>query len=218
MTWMRSGPFEARNLRRVGLWLLGTLAGCATVAPVPQDVFLRLSLPQTIPTSGQPWPGEEIRVAPIAASGLHRERPLVLTEDAGSTLTQSRHRLWIDSPERLLQSFFMDCLRDANVAPRIVAEPGAQTGLVVSGRLLRFEQEVRPGATQVVAGVEFVVRDVRRNDTLLAREFSAEETLADASPTAIAQGMSRAAARICTDLASAAGLALNPVQSRGSAR
>lgn len=205
-------------MKRVRFGLVGVLAGCGAVAPVPQDVFLRLSPPASIPSAGQAWPGEEVRVAPIAASGLHRERPLVVTEDAGSTLMQSRYRLWIDSPERLLQSYFTACLREAGIAPRVVAEAGARTGFAVSGRLLRFEQEVQPGAARVVAGVEFVVRDVRRDDAVFARTFSAEEALADTTPTAIAQGMSRATARICADFVSAAGPALNPIETRGPAR
>lgn len=198
--------------------LVGILAGCGAVAPVPQDVFLRLSPPASIPSAGQPWPGEEVRVAPIAASGLHRERPLVVTEDAGSTLTQSRYRLWIDSPERLLQSYFTACLREAGIAPRVVAEAGTRTGFAVTGRLIRFEEDVQPGAARVVAGVEFAVRDIRRDDTVFARAFSAEEVLADTTPTAIAQGMSRAAARICADFVASAGAALNSTQARGPAR
>lgn len=201
-------------------WLgpVGLLAGCGAPAPVPDDVFLRLSAPPVIPSTGRTWPADEVRVAPIAASGLHRERALVVTEDAGSTLTQSRYRLWIDSPERMLQAYFAACLRDAGVAPRVVDEPGARTGFAVVGRLLRFEQEIGPGTSRVIASIEFAVRDVRREESVFTRDFSAEEVLTDASPTAVAQGMSRATARICADFVGTAGPALNAITSREPGR
>ena len=183
-------------MKRRALLLAGLLVtGCGTVAPVPPDVFIRLDvLPPTNPSS-RPWTRGVLRVAPIVASGLHKERALAITRDAGQSLAQAHHQLWIDGPERMLQYELARYLRAAAVAKSVGTEPAPAATLVVSGRIIRFEQEIEDTSAVMRVHLELSARELG-NDRSLTREYAAGERLDDATPGAAARAMNRAVGEV----------------------
>jgi len=173
------------------------LCGCGTVTPLPQDVFLRLDVTAPTKTVAKPWTTGALRVAPLVASGLHKERQLAYTRDQGNSLQQSHHQLWVDSPEKLLQYEVARYLRQARVATEVGTDYAARAALVVSGRVLRFEQVIDRAASGMSATVELALRHGKADEWVLAKEYAAFEPLAESTPTAAAQAMSRALATIC---------------------
>jgi ABC-type uncharacterized transport system auxiliary subunit len=175
---------------------LFALTACGSVAPLPEDVFLRLAVAVPSPV-GAPWTAGDIRIAPPVASGLYKERALAYTRDGGSSLQQSRYQLWIDSPEHMLQQELAAYLRGAQPGVQVVTESAAKSRLVVAGRITHFEQLARSDSLSMMAGLELTVRDLQREQTLLVKAYVATEPMEDATPTAVAQAMSRAVATIC---------------------
>lgn len=185
-------------MRRCAALILGVfLAGCGAVQPVPPDVFLRLEVAGPTAPVRQPWRTGTIRVAPLSASGLHKERALAYTRDNGSSLQQAHHQLWIDSPERLVQYEIARYLRRAGVAAEVSTELTANTALVISGRVLRFEQDQRADSTVMRASLELAARDPARDQWHFVKEYAALEPLPEPTATAAAQAMSRALGAIC---------------------
>ncbi|MGE3389513.1 MAG: ABC-type transport auxiliary lipoprotein family protein [Gammaproteobacteria bacterium] len=179
-------------MTRRALLLAGVLAaGCGSVAPVPPDVFIRLDVPPPAAPVRSPWTGGVIRVAPLVASGLHKERALAITRDAGQSLAQAHHQLWIDPPERMLQHELARYLRAAAVASSIGTGPAVDTALAVSGRILRFEQEIEPGAMKMRVHLELSA-SARGKRGILTREYAASAPLDDATAGAAARAMNRA--------------------------
>ncbi len=192
------------------------LAACGSVAPLPEEVFLRLTvLMPASPASGHASPGE-LRVAPLVASGLHKERALAYTRDGGQSLQLSHDEFWIDSPEQLLQQALAACLRGA-LHERVVTEASPQVKRFVTGRITRFEQQFAADGTSMVAGLELTVREVRHEHTLFSKTYVETEALEEATPTAVARAMSRAVGTICATFVGDAGDTLKPSFARESA-
>jgi ABC-type uncharacterized transport system auxiliary subunit len=173
------------------------LTGCGTVAPIPEDVFLRLQLTTAPVLAETPWGAEEVRVTPLVASGVHKERALVYTSDHGSSLHQANHLLWIDHPEHMLQHEIARYLRAAKIAPQVLTEHSTHTRLVVSGRLLRFEQVTQDGLPSMSVEIELMVRDAPRDRRLFEKAYAVTETQDERTATAAALAMSRAVATLC---------------------
>lgn len=204
--------------RLMGLlgWMF-LLTACGSVAPTPEEVFLRLEMPAPNPTGAKRWTEGNLRVAPMLASGLHKERALAYTRDHGSSLQQSRYQLWVDSPEHMLQYEIAAYLRGAQVAPQIMTEHSSKAQLVVMGRITRFELLARSDASSMLAGIELTVRDASRDQSLFVKDYLANEPMDGATPTAVAQAMSRAVATICAEFVADASRILNPLLARESA-
>ncbi len=191
------------------------LAACGAVAPLPEEVFLRLAVPA--PASAGDGTVGELRVAPIIANGLHKERALAYTRDDGHSLQLSHHELWIESPEQLLQQELATYLRGALGGLQVVTETSAHAARVVTGRITRFEQQLQKDGKSMVAGLELAVRDPRQGNTLFVKSYSATEPLHEATPSAIAQAMSRAVAAIFAAFIVDAGDTLKPPFAKDSA-
>ncbi len=150
--------------------------GCASVPPVPQEHFYRLS--EALPAS----PGRELAlhgvlaVGAIDSAGLYRERAIVYTQPGRPTeLLRYNYHSWIDGPPRLIQDQLQTYLRRSGVASLVVADDArTRWDYLLSGKLRRFERVMQKGGASQAA-VDLELRLDRRGATrpLLLREYQA---------------------------------------------
>ncbi len=165
-----------KKLLVLGVGLL--LGACGRQASVPEDHFYRLPalLPATILNS--PVVNESVLVRVLESDGVHRERAIVYTEDSrGIRLQQHHYHFWLEPPPRLLQRRFARYLRAIGFSPIVLTEGGgASQGMVITGRILRFERELAGHSAQAVVGLELQLEQMgsgRRGVPLLLREYEA---------------------------------------------
>jgi ABC-type uncharacterized transport system auxiliary subunit len=139
--------------------------------PVPSDTFYRLVCPSPTRVLNGPLSPDGIAVAKFESSGVHKERALVYTDPGGVSLKQHRYHFWVDSPPELLQECLVRYLRKAGASGTVVAGYRPSTGLLVGGRLRRFERAV--AVDEVVGGVslELSVKLRGAEHPLLIREY-----------------------------------------------
>ena len=190
---------EGRALALV--FIVMALAGCGTLSAPPRDQFHRL-----VPAAAGAPPAEAgdapwVFVAPFGASGLHGQRALVYAHADGTSLEQYGYHYWIDSPRVMLQQGLAATLRESLPA-RVLTEPGADEGLVVRGRVDRFERvDHGDGAGAAVVGLQFDVYPARGTVPLLTRSYEREQPLANDNLADYVDATSRATREIFTALA-----------------
>ncbi len=184
--------------RGVALMMTGLLGACASVAPIPSDVFLRPALPRAAQPLAEPLTAGELYVDQWLASGVHQERAVILTEDGGRSLRQAQYQFWLDPPPQIVREAISACLRSANAAPVITSERRRVPALEIDGRILRFEQ--MQGAPSALAVIELEVQMRARRRLLLEKTYAAQEAIANNSPTAVADAMSGALSAVCAEL------------------
>ncbi len=164
-----------KKLLAFGFFLL--LGACGRQAPVPPDQFYRLPLAQPAVVLNSPIVAESVLVNVLQSDGVHRERAIVYTEHAeGIRLQQHHYHFWLEPPPRLLQRHLVRYLRVVGFSPMVRSEGQlASGGLIVGGRILRFERELVGGSVRAVVGLE--LRLLREGSggkaPLLVREYEA---------------------------------------------
>jgi len=202
-------------VKYLGVAIAFVLAACGSVAPTPQDVFMRLQLGK--PKVSDAWSDSAVRVLPLSAASLYNERALVYTRDLGYSLKQSPNLLWIDNPRRMLQHAIADYLREAGIAPTVAThEHGGE--LLVIGHIAHFERSADAGSAVMRAAIGFVIRRVDGDRALFAKEYAHTVSIGDATPTAQAQAMSEAVAHICAEFVADSGRALQLSIAKGATR
>lgn len=184
------------------------LGACGAMKPLPSDTFYRLNVPPAT-SAAQAWSGAPVRVAKFAASGVHRERPIVHTSADSVVVGQHRYDLWIDSPERMLQNELVRYLRDARVAPVVTGSSVAGKAIEVRGRIDRMDNLIESGEPGVVVELhlELVVRG-QREAVIFARAYRELRTPAGSTMAAVAGAMSEAIGAIFARFTADAGGAL----------
>lgn len=148
------------------------LAGCGSFSAPPKDRFYRLSAaPVTALDPAAPaGEGPLVYVAPFEASGLHAERALVFAYDDGTSLEQHGYHFWIDSPRMLLQQALASTLA-AEAGARVSTQATPDAGVVVRGRIERFEQ-TEDGSGADVALVLAAYEGTRASTPFLERGYA----------------------------------------------
>jgi ABC-type uncharacterized transport system auxiliary subunit len=140
------------------------LSGCVSQSSVPQDYFYRLpSAHPAAPLEAKLTDGTA-SVDQLDADGVYRERPLLYV-DAQRPLEvlQYHYRHWIQIPSQLIQDNMVDYFREANIAERVERySSGRRTGLLIKGRLQKFERRVE--ASRAVAVVEMEIEYRKKTD------------------------------------------------------
>ncbi len=158
----------------VAVALLGT--ACATVQPVPEDHFYRLSpaVPAS-PGSVRPLSGV-LAIGAIDSAGIHRERAIVYTQAGVPTeLLRYHYHAWIEGPPRLIQDHLLAYLRGSGAASLVMIDDArTRWDYLLSGNLRRFERVMKVGGGSDVA-VELELQLDRRGSErpLLVRDYSA---------------------------------------------
>ncbi len=170
------------------------LGGCGSVEPLPQDVFLRLpAMPAAAAPAAQALTSGTLRVAPLKANGLFKERALVRTDEAGVVLEQHRYRHWQDNPEVLLQLALADYLRAASAADIVTVDPDRVAALEIAGRIEAFELVEAAGGDRMRIALVLTLRRRADREPLLERRYEDYQRVADSTSSAAAAAMGSAA-------------------------
>ncbi len=187
-------------MRRLALavLLLAGLAGClGSAPPVPRDHYYRVLV--TPPPRGEAivFPGV-VSVAPLAADGLLRERPLLYSASGQAhEMQQHDYHYWMDPPPRMLQAQLVDYLRGSGLARSVITpELRVRPNYEVSGRLRRLERLLGGGPPRVAVEVELAMVESARNQLLVVDSYAAEATSADDSVEASVVALNQALARV----------------------
>ncbi|MSR13898.1 MAG: hypothetical protein EXR86_04900 [Gammaproteobacteria bacterium] len=198
----------------LGLVLLSTLAGCGSVEPLPEEVFLRLNLPTSNGASAAPrWTSGELRVAPVKASGLYRERALAFSKDGGTSLQLHRYLLWLDTPSEMVQQTLVEFLQARGVAPQVVTTQSPATALELAATVTKYEQLIAGQASVMQAEIAFQLREPG-GESLFVKAYRAEEVSPDDSPATLATVMARVIANVYSQFANDATVVLQPAVAR----
>lgn len=196
----------SRRWRIRALLLLPLLAACATSAPIPEDQFYRLITPANPTRLATPAIAGTLKVEPVKAFGIYRERAILYTRsDAPTGLRQHHYNHWIDTPTRLIRDQLVDYLRESGIAGTVA---GSQIGLSGETRLhlelKNFERVIRPaGEIAVKVRLDAVITDGSNHPLKIASYL--QEPLADgvsmaASIDAFNQALGEIYAQLLTDL------------------
>lgn len=190
--------------------LIATLAGCGSVKPLPQDTYLRVTLPALASEApAQVWTTGELHVAAVA-NGLFHERAVVYSKDNGKSLFRHRYLFWISAPELMVERTLVDYLQASKVAAQVVGESSVRSTLEVAASITRFEQLISDEGVAMQAEIAFRVRAEPDGRSLFYHTYGAREPVTDATATAAATAMSRAIANVYLQFAADASAALHP--------
>lgn len=118
------------------------LAACASAPGIPDTNYFRLPERTPLPVAGTPPLSSPVVVEPFLADGVHSDQALLYSLDPdGARLRAYHYQLWVDPPTRMLQRRLIGAMRDANIAPLVVARLPAQSEhWTVRGQIEAFER------------------------------------------------------------------------------
>ncbi len=191
--------------------ILVSVGGCGSMKPLPSDTFYRLKIGPPTPTNSitTSWTDDMVRVAKFRGSGVHRERAIAYTETDQVVVKQHRYHLWIDSPERMLQTELVSYLRAANVAPAISSSDMSSAGFEIQAQIRRMDHVLAADGAGVV--VAFALELVERNagkSFVFGKEYRESRSVSGNDMSAVAVAMSDAVGVIFERFTADAGAAL----------
>lgn len=191
-------------MKRVLLLLLAILAltACGSIEPVPEDRFYRLAeLPGPEPLAQPLLPGV-LAVGMIETPGIYNDRAILYSEsDHPTELLRYHYHAWIDSPPQLIQDHITLFLRGAGVAPAVVIDNGqARWQYRLTGRLRRFEREMRGSGSSVVVAIEYRLQRRGSGQPLWIKDYTAQIPVSGERVNDAVQAFSAALNRIDLEL------------------
>lgn len=175
------------------------LAGClGSAPPVPRDHYYRLLVSSPTDVTAETRLPGVIRVEPLQADGLLRERP-VLYSGSGSSheVQQHNYHYWTDAPPLMLHDQLVTYLRQSNVARSVVTpDMRVRADYQVSGRVKRLEQLLGGGPPRVFVEMELALVRLSDNALLLVDNFAEEEPEAGASVGSAIVALNKATRRL----------------------
>ena len=173
-------------MKRILLPLLAVLmSACARQPPVPADHFYRLPEPK-VQALAEPLTKGVIVVNPFQTDGLHNERAMVYTKDAHAiTLSRYHYSYWLDAPPRLVQAYLVEYLRAAKAARLVVSDPGVESAINISGRIVRFDQQLHGKSSRALIELELRVNGSKPGPPLLLKDYRADVPASDGSMEAL---------------------------------
>ena len=195
---LRSARVHASRLLLAFLIGSGLVAGCQSVPPAPTDRYYRLADAPADAVAERQWTGGSIEIRELRADGPYLDRAIVFTHEGRTTQLESySYAYWIYAPPRLIQQHMIVRFRQNRLAPAIVDDHrGPEPAFVVSGRIVRFEQTLAPGAAQADVELELEIASAGQGRPLLRKTYRAVEPATDKSMDAFVQSMGRALDRI----------------------
>jgi len=157
------------------LLLALVVSGCAGGAAAPADHYYRLTAPASTAALAQPLLKAGLAVERLRTDTLLGGLPLVYS-DAQEPLRVNSYRyfLWTEPPAQLVQRHLAGYLSQRGIAPLVYAGTArAATHYVLSGRLVRFEQQRRSSQRFAVVEANLVLR-APDSSTVLDQTFRRE--------------------------------------------
>lgn len=169
--WRRSLP--------LALVLLG-LCACGGPSSFPENAYYRLSAPAAASALPASWVEGVLRVEPLSAEGVLRERAIAYQPvgDPG-TLRQYHYHYWNQTPPRLLQSQLVRFLRARGAATLVTLDTQDEADLIVGGRILDWERVLGPDDIGVRLELELWVRRRGAGEPVLLRVYNAGQSVPD---------------------------------------
>jgi ABC-type uncharacterized transport system auxiliary subunit len=181
------------------LLLAVVLGGCfGSVPPVPRDHYYRILVPPPAAEAGAPGLPGVVSVPAFEASGLLRERPLVLSRgEPALELQQHDYHHWTDPPPRMLQDQMVSYLRRAGLAGSVVT-PSARIrpDYEVVGRIKRLERLLGGRANRVSAELELALVGVDDGRQIVMKSYVAERSTPEGSVAGSIAALNQAVAEI----------------------
>ncbi|MDA0240074.1 MAG: ABC-type transport auxiliary lipoprotein family protein [Proteobacteria bacterium] len=185
--WLILAPFAA------------ALAACAQSTAVPEDHYYRLSAvsEQGAVNSANPVLQGTLEVDRFVADGLSAGRALIFSRPQESHKVQPyNYHFWTEPPPIMLQNHLVAYLRSTGVAKNVVTpELRIEPEFIVSGRIIRFEQNVgSPG--RVLVELELGLKETRTDRLVHVKADRAETSTPDAAPGKTIPAFSQSIAQI----------------------
>jgi ABC-type uncharacterized transport system auxiliary subunit len=178
------------------------LTACATSPPVPDDHYYRLTTLQPEQANNSPKLKGVLKVDPVKAYGIYRERALVYSRsEHPEELQQHRYHYWIDTPSRLIRDQLVDFLNASQIADNVA---GSQ--LVVQGdnklklSLKQFERVIDSSAPHRVRVTLDALLVNAEGEQLMSQRYHQELTASDPSMAGAVRAFNLALHEIYRDL------------------
>jgi ABC-type uncharacterized transport system auxiliary subunit len=179
--------------------IIPLLAGClGTAPPVPRDHYYRLLVSSPVDMSGEGRIANVIRVEPLQADGLLRERPLLYSKSGGShEVQQHNYHYWTDAPPHMMQNQLVTYLRKSNIARSVVTpDMRVRADHQVIGKVKRLERLLGGGPPRVFVELELALVRLSDNALLLVDNFAEEEPEAGNSVGSAIIALNKATGRV----------------------
>ena len=181
------------------LLIIPLLAGCfGSAPPVPRDHYYRLLVSSPVDLSAEGHIANVIRVEPLQADGLLRERPLLYSESGASyEVQQHNYHYWTDAPPHMLQDQLVTYLRQSNIARSVVTpDMRVRADYQISGKVKRLERLLGGGPPRVFVELELALVRLSDNTLLLVDSFAEQEPEAGNSVGSAIVALNKATGRV----------------------
>ncbi|MGR8921735.1 MAG: ABC-type transport auxiliary lipoprotein family protein [Gammaproteobacteria bacterium] len=171
-------------------------AGCGALKAPPRDTYYRLDI-AAAPADTAASSNRVVVVPPLAASGLHGERALVMAHEDGTTLEQYNFHFWVDSPRIMIQQALGERIV-AVTGARVIGQPAREASHTVRGRIVHFE---RFGRAKVRVALTFEVFGGRAAAPIFSRRYARDAEVGGDGVDAVARAISRVTGEILDEFA-----------------
>jgi ABC-type uncharacterized transport system, auxiliary component len=176
--------------------IVAATASCGQSPPLPLDHFYRL-IPPATSMEKQRLTDDIIYVEGFFAEGLFNDRALLYVSDEHSRELQQHHyHYWVASPPHLLRDYLAQFLRNAEAAPMVVNDVGADRGLAISGKVIEFERHDTPAGRIANVALELRVGKTDSETPFLFRQYQVSENIQGDDMNAAVAGFNAAVDRI----------------------
>lgn len=186
---------------------LGTLVGlllaaCASSPPVPDDHYYRLTTVQPEQSNVSPKFKGVLKVDPVKAYGIYRERALLYSRsEHPEELQQHRYHYWIDTPSRLIRDQLVDFLRASQIAESVAgSQLQVQGDLKLKLSLKQFERVIEKSAAHRVRVTLEALLIASDGKQLMTKRYQRELATSDPSMPSSVRAFNLALHEIFGDL------------------
>jgi len=163
--------------RSVGFILLIVLSqwmlACSSLPPVPVNRYYHLPVPDTKSVSSDKALYKSILVRRPVVSGIYNERAILnVMATRPLELHRYHYHMWSQAPAMLVHDNVARFMRVSGVASTVSRQgSGSKADLIISSRILRFEQIKLATESHALVHMEF---SIHSNGKTLLREYEAK--------------------------------------------
>jgi hypothetical protein len=177
-------------------------AGCSLTRPAPVKQTYLLEAPRALETAAVALDGT-LRVGVFGVAPAFAGKPMVYRFDE-HRYEADYYNEWFVVPRDLISQRVFEWMQDARVFSTTLpaSGDGPRPGLLLSGLVTEMYGDLRaPSAPAAVLSIQFYVTQQRRegNSVVLAQQLRQVVPMADASPGALATGLSTALRNILAE-------------------
>ncbi len=193
--WSRPGFYGA------ALLLAALMAGCGKPPTLVQKYVLEY--PPPVPQASQPL-DEGIKVEKFAVAQAFNSTAMVYRPNPYKSESYTYHR-WRVNPGYLVTDYLLRDLRKSGLFQAVLPAGSADKGrFLVEGGVEEIQEVDEPDAWKAVLALNVTLLDLKAMEitrrVVFQKSYRAEEPLAEKTPAGLAQGMSRAMARLSGEI------------------